>query len=128
MELINKGNPGIRRRHVEAQDVYEVADYVLSFSSEPIPTQYCTSGIFNFHWADFDTYDAVAHIQGSFDGTTWNNLDGTGSLLNALTETQLWEFTEVNVMYIRLTIEFNTVTTGLFGFNFQGEFNSAKNY
>jgi len=128
VELRQAGNVGIRRRHVEATDVYEVSDYVLTFVSEPIPTKFCTSGIFNFRWADFDAYDAKAHLQGSYDGTTWNNLDDQGALLDAPTETQIWELNEVNVFFIRLAIEFNTVTTGVFGFEFKGEFNKSKNY
>jgi len=128
VQIINNGNVGIRRRHVEATDVYEVADYVLEFNSEPIPTEYATSGIFNFNWADFDALDGMAYIEGSFDGIGWNKLDHSGSLLDAPTETQIWEFTSINVFWIRLHIDFNSVTSGVFGFSFKGEFNNAKNY
>ena len=126
MELINTGNVGIRRRHVEAQDVFAVSG--MFFISDNIPMQYCTSGIFSLQWADFNGVDANASLQGSFDGDTWNMLDAGGTTLDAATDTQLWEFTEVSVLYIRLVLTFKSVTDGMFGFKFRGEFNNAKNY
>lgn len=126
MQIRNQGNPGIRREHTFASDIVPVSG--TTFISDSIPVNYATSGILTFFWADFDDTDAIVHVEGSYNGTLWNVLDGNGCVCNSSTDTQLWEFLYLNVLHLRLSITFNGVTAGAFGWEFRGEFNSAKNY
>jgi hypothetical protein len=126
VEIVNQGNVGIRRPHVLANDAALVSG--TSFTSDSIPLNYCTSGVLSLLWYDFNDTDAVAHVQGSYDGVLWNNIDGNGCTMDALDDNQIWEFMYINVLYIRLVITYNSVTTGAIALQFRGEFNSSKNY
>jgi hypothetical protein len=125
--LINTGNVGIRRQHTYADDIVDVSG-LSTYESDPIPTNYCTSGIFTLYWSAFNATDAVAHIEGSYDGSQWNTIDGNGALLNSAADTQLWDLLYTKMLYIRLSIVFNSNTTGAIAFKFRGEFGDAKNY
>ena len=118
--LINTGNVGIRRQHTYADDVVDVSGLSI-FESDPIPTNYCTSGIFTLYWSSFDATDAVAHIEGSYDGSQWNTLDETGAVLDSTGDTQLWDILYSSCLYIRLSITLNSVTVGAIGFKFRGD-------
>ena len=124
--LINTGNVGIRRQHTYADDVVDISG-LTSFVSDAIPHNYCTSGIFTLYWSSFNALDAVAHLEGSFDGQTWNLLDEAGATLDSATDTQLWDILYTSCLYIRISITLNSVTTGAIGFKFRGEFNDSKN-
>ena len=126
MDIAQSGNVGVRRRLVEANGALTVSG--ASYISDTIPLKACTSGILQLFWADFNGIDATAHVEGSYDGMTWNKLDGDGATLNSVEDMQLWEFLYFNVLYIRLVLTYNSVTTGMFSIAFRGEFNSSKNY
>jgi len=121
-----QGNTGIRRPHVIADEAGTVT--ASSWNSTVIPLNYCTSGVLTLLWSDFSALDAVAYIQGSYDGVLWNNLERSGCLLDSTDDVQLWEFTSINVLHLRIVLAFNSVTSGAFALQFRGEFNSAKNY
>jgi hypothetical protein len=126
VQITTQGNTGIRRPHVTASDADTVSG--TSWTSDAIPMNYCTTGILSLLWSDFNDTDAVAHVQGSYDGVLFNNLDGNGCLMDSTDDTQLWEFDYINVLYIRVLITYNSVTSGAFALTFRGEFNSSKNY
>jgi hypothetical protein len=126
MQLITQGTTGIRRPHVIATDAAPVSG--TEFISEAVPAEFCSSGVLTLYWSDFDDTDALAHIEGSYDGTVWNTLDGAGAILNSSDDVQIWELIQINVLYLRVKIIYNGVTAGAIAFTFRGEFNDSKNY
>lgn len=127
MDVINTGNVGIRRQHTYADDVVDMSGKT-TYTSDPIPLNNCTSGLFTLYWSGFNDIDAVAHIEGSYEGSSWNTIDGNGALLSSAEDTQLWDILYTKMLYIRLSITLNSVTSGVVAFKFRGEFGDAKNY
>jgi hypothetical protein len=124
MDILTQGNLGRRVPHILADELVVVSG--SEWASAPVPLTHAISGILSLIWVDFDAADAVAHIQGSYDGSLWNNLDGAGCAMDTAADVQLWEFNSLNVLYLRLYVNYGSLTTGEFAMQFRGEFNTTK--
>jgi len=91
-------------------------------NSDEIDVRGLLSGSMQFVWEDIDAFDARVILQGSNDGTNWNDFGGDGGGIIMLLEddSQVWEFKEFTTKFVRLDYTANDVTTGTLNWYFEG--------
>jgi len=92
-----------------------------SFSTAVWPTRNSSAqtneGSIQLTWSGLNAADSTAVIEGSDDGTNWNELaksDGTSNKITlvASSGSQIWQVIQFNTTYIRLTYAAGTNTAG----------------
>lgn len=71
-------------------------------------------GSLQISWTGLDAFNGTIILEGSNDGTNWNELGGAdaGITLDENDDSQIWEFTEFSTVYVRAAYKANNVTTG----------------
>ena len=102
----------------EVSDIDASSDY----QSTAIDVESSNFGSLSLIWSGFLSFNGRAILQGSNDGTNWNDLGGAdgGIVLDLENDIQLWEITNITYKYLRLDYTANNVSSGTFTIQFKG--------
>jgi len=100
---------------ISVSETSTILDLTSNFTTAALNiSNFKFGGSIQLLWTGLNAFNARAILQGSDDGTNWNNLGGQkgGIILIDSPDSQVWEMIGISCKFIRLDYTSNSVTLG----------------